>query len=561
MKWIKRRPECKTIKDVVLANVGMSEADFLSPTKNYFINGLTEAATVIKKAMSKGEKITLVADYDADGVCSGTILKLVFDALGYNLNVRIPRRFSEGYGISEKIIDEIDSGLLITADNGIAAPDAIQKAKDKGLTVIVTDHHLPGEKLPPADIIIDPNAIPASAAFNGYCGAGIVYKLAIELLGKDHKIIPKLVSLAAIATVADVMPLIEENRLIVAAGLVQMVTYEGRTTGLGALLEVCEMDRVITEKNIAFKIAPIINAASRMADNGAETSYNLLSFNGKLETARDMALALYEINERRKEEKDAGLKSLEKTIVNNCLFGDCPLCVYSPGLSEGLIGIYAGSLAEKYKVPCFVFTDAEEPGVLKGSGRSYGGVHLKNLLDSVSDVLYKYGGHAEAAGVSVLKENYETMAERMHEILSENTIKSDDTVFYDLELSVDEIPKAIAELREYAPYGEGNPEIVFKIQDFMLSPGYTGYYRTMGTDDRHIKLLGVGVSALGFDMTQKYLDMGEPKVLNIVGMLSQNYFMGRYDTQIELLDMADANRKTQKTEMASLLSKMAKERY
>ena len=563
MNWVKRRPECKTIKDVVLANTGLSEEEFLHPKSEFRIDRLDEAADMIRTFVSENKSITIVGDYDADGICASSILYLAIKALGVEPVVRLPRRFSEGYGLSEKIVDEIPEGLLITVDNGIAAVDAIQKAKDKGLTVLLTDHHLPLEsgEIPNADIVIDPNAIENSADFNSYCGAGIAYKLAIKLIGENHKFSPKLLSMAAIATIADVMPLISENRLIVKKGLESMVGYAGRTTGLGALLKACDMDKFITEKNIAFKIAPILNAPGRMYDDGAMMSFDLLTFNSRIDVAEGKATDLIDINEERKEAKAAGLEKLHQNIDDNCLMGDYPLCIYEPCLPEGLVGIFAGSLAEEFKVPCFVFTDADEKGVIKGSGRTYGDVHLKELLDANSSLLLKYGGHAEAAGVSLLAENFEAMKEAFAATVIVPDTSDTDIVYYDLEVSENNIAATIEALKEFAPFGQGNPEIVFRINDYMLSPGYGGYYRTMGSDGQTIKFFGSELEAVGFGMLQKYLDLKEPKILNFVGMLSINFFRGVAKSQIELLDFNDANKEIKKTSFANLLAKKAETRY
>ena len=281
--WVQKNPEHKTIKDVVLANTGMTEDELLIPKEHYHIDRLDEAAEIIKATAKTDTPISVVADYDADGICAAAVMWMLLRELGVKPKIRIPRRFSEGYGLSENIIDELEPGLLITVDNGIVAHAAIQKAKEKGFYVIVTDHHLSdGISLPNADVIIDPNAIPGSADFNGYCGAGIAYKLAVEILGKDHPLVPVLLSFAAIATVADVMPLIHENRFIVKDGLESM-TGKGRTIGLLALLERCGFESYITAKDIGFKIAPVLNAPGRLEDDGAMKSLRQLVFNGGID--------------------------------------------------------------------------------------------------------------------------------------------------------------------------------------------------------------------------------------------------------------------------------------
>ena len=542
MKWIKRDSACKTIQDVVLRNTPA----FSRKNDVYTVKEMNNAVAVLKQFIANGRPIALVGDYDVDGICAASIIFLAITSLGGNVKVRLPRRFSEGFGLSEKIVGEISEGLLITVDNGIAAIEAVQKAKDKGLTVIITDHHLRSEsgELPNADIIIDPNAVPDSADFTGYCGAGIAYKLAALLLGEGNALLPKLLSLAAIATVADVVPLVEENHSIVRNGLAAMLTEEGRTVGLGALLEVCQMDKFITAKDIAFKIAPIINASGRLHDDGANIPFALLTFEGSHDAAINMAQSINETNEQRKAIKTREMAVIHETIENELLEREVPLCVYVPGLSEGLMGIYAGELVERYKVPSLVFTDSEDPDIIKGSGRSCGGVHLKNLLDSCSDLLYKYGGHAEAAGVSVERNNFETMKNRLMKCIGSVPKVNDNILYYDLDITVDKIQDAIREMERFAPYGEGNPEIVFRLLNFDLVERFGSCYKTMGSNGNSIRLFGKDVVAVGFGMTERYIAINKPQKVNLVGTLSLNYYQGKTNVQIEIIDIKDVDDKT-----------------
>lgn len=558
----KRRTECNSILDVVLANTEKTTSDFFEyQTKDYQINDMDKAVKLIRNALFDDEKITVVGDYDADGITSSAILKLLFDTLGSQITVRLPRRFSEGYGLSEKIIDEIDRGLLITVDNGIVAVDAIAKAKEKGLTVIVVDHHLGLEDgtLPNADVIIDPNAIPNSATFSSYCGAGLSYKLAESLLGPTHPMMKKITSLAAIGTIADVMPLIEENRLIVERGLKYMTTDTGRTAGLGALLTECNIEKHLVAKDVGFKIGPIINAPGRLFDDGAMRSYELLSFDGYWKHAVDFAKLLVEYNDTRKKLAVEGTKKVEENIVKNCLVGDAPMTIYEPGLPEGLVGIFAGRIAEKYKTPCIILTDSEDADIIKGSARSYGGVHLKNILDAHSDLLVKYGGHAEAAGLSLKRCDFEEFSRVIQEGVTVE-IPDVDEVIYDLEINASEIPETISELDKYAPYGEGNPEIVFLIKDIDLYPGPRGFYNVMGDNGQHLKLYGRHAEIVGFDLSEKYISEGEPRKVSVVGSISKNTWHAKITPQIECVDFCAENTTVQSTPLAALLAKMGSER-
>lgn len=562
MKKTKRRTECNSVLDVVLANTGKTTSNFFDyQTKKYEIDKLNEAVSLIRCALFDDDVVTVVGDYDADGITSSAILKLLFDTLGAKITIRLPRRFSEGYGLSEKIIDEIDSGLLITVDNGIVAIDAIKKAKDKGLKVIVIDHHLGLEDgtLPDADVVIDPNAIPNSATFNSYCGAGLSYKLAEAFLGITHPMMKKITSLAAIGTIADVMPLIEENRLIVENGLKYMTTDTGRTAGLGALLTEYNIEKHLIAKDIGFKIGPAINAPGRLFDDGAMMSLNLLSFDGYWKHATAYAKQLVECNNNRKKLAAEGTAKVEKNIEKNGLAGNVPMAIYEPGLPEGLVGIFAGRIAEKYKTPCIILTDSEDSEILKGSARSYGDVHLKNILDAHAELLTKYGGHAEAAGLSLEKKNFEEFARVIQEGV-EMKLPDMDEIIYDLEITADDIPSVIQELDKYAPYGEGNPEVVFSITNVDLFPGPRGFFDTMGDEKQHLKLYAKSAEIIAFDASQKYFEEKEPRRISLVGSVSKNTWHAKITPQIECIDFEAVEIPVQSTPLAALLAKMGSER-
>jgi single-stranded-DNA-specific exonuclease len=550
----KRRANCKTIKEVVLANTGLTEENFLNTKKEYFIKDLDIAAKILSDAGNNGELITIVGDYDCDGVCASSILSLTFKVLNWKHVVRLPKRFSEGYGLSDDIVDEINKGVLITVDNGITAFEAIEKAKAKGLTVIVTDHHLPDAdiNIPNADVVINPNALPNTATFNSYCGAGIAYKLAIELLGKNHPLIHKLKSLAAIATVADVMPLIEENRLIVKEGLKTMLTKDGQTSGLRAILGECKQEKYFSAKNVAFKLAPMINAPGRLQDNGANISFDALTYDGDYVTSIRKATILTEINNKRKSLKEKYLKILLEKIQKENLENNRPLIVYEENIPEGLVGILAGQLAEQFATPTFVFTNGEEDNVAKGSGRTFGDVHLKSLLDKYSWVLLNYGGHAEAAGVSVSIDNIDTLRDVLSNELQDTQVNTDDTLYYDLKIDAKQIDIAIKNLETYEPFGQGNPEIVFYLKNFIVAD------HKYLQDGKTIKLINAEGEAIGFDLGSDYKKMGEPKVVDIVGTLGKNCFLNSIKNQVEILKIIPPVNDIQLTPMAQQLAEMAK---
>lgn len=563
----KKKNSYTELEDVVLNNSGLSKEDFFAENSNrkYEIYSLEPALKIIVDFLKKKKPITIVGDYDADGITASSILYLLFKAFGVTPKVRLPKRLSEGFGLSTKIVDEIDEGLLITVDNGIVAFDAIKKAKEKGLTVIITDHHLLDDsgEVPMADAIVNPH-IPGTADFADYCGAGIAYKIAEKLLVKYPKYLDRLAGIAAIGTIADVMPLVHDNRIIVKKGLKALVNPQTRTSGMSALLELCNLDEVIVAENVAFKIGPILNAPGRLLDDGAMESFLVISYEGGMDNARTMAEILNNHNERRKELSKTYTEKIMLNIAENNLVGKAPMCIYEPNVPEGLVGIIAGRVAEEFQAPCFMFTNSSDPQVLKASGRSAKGVDLKAILDANADCFTRYGGHEAAAGVSVEKARFKEMDTRLQETVAEHypdlDKERDSTLYYDLEIDASEVEDVIQELEKYAPFGQGNPKPVFLVKNFTLYPRNGKLYRSMGDQDQHIKMFGNDVDALGFDKTMIYTEQNEPRNLNFIATLSTNYFMGKSTPQVEFEEFED-NSKSKKSKLALLLEERANERY
>lgn len=592
MKAQKKGNETK-IEEIILKNTGYDNVeDFLNGQPKYDIKYLKEVADEIKRNIINGTPITIVGDYDVDGITASSIMLMALQSLGANVKVRLPYRISEGFGLSEKIVNEIDEGLIITVDNGIAAIDAVKKAKEKGLEVIVTDHHLPNADgiLPDADYLIDAH-LPNTADYADYCGAGIAYKLAEQLID-DKNLLNKLSCFAALGTVSDVMPLNEDNRNIVKLGLENMVTPSNRTLGLELMLARNYCDEFMTTVDIGFKMGPLINAAGRLLDTGAikplqvltqdltneekntlkdiekkidyKSPYNISfmnniinlrkkydltrirSFSGfkslseedwkafkriakRIYSIQDQVEELIELNNKRKQLVDECIARFEKQIAENEMQNDFPLVLYEPNFLtgeetiEGIMGIIAGKLAEKYNTPCFAFTDAEEPGILKGSARTARMVHLKELLDKTPDEFYKYGGHAEAAGISVEKAKLDSI----RQTLMSNCVEplgyvKDDTIYYDLEIDVTDLPKVLEELDKFEPYGEANPKIVFKIKNFEITPTeeIPSGLKYSGADSKYVKILGNKVAAFGD--TEKYLECIADQLLFEISKFSNN---------------------------------------
>lgn len=564
MKWKQKNPGLSTIRDVVLENnPGIEEDELLDDKAIYEVHDIEKVINILTRANLENIFVTVVGDYDVDGVTSSTEWDIILTKLGIRHRIRLPKRHTEGYGLNVNIIDEINEGILITVDNGIAALDAIKKAKDKGLYVIVVDHHQPVVNdeglaiLPAADIIIDPHAIPGQADFQYYCGAGLTYKIAEVLFKEDEFMLNRLSCFAAIGTVADVVDLKKDNRKIVKKGLKNLLVCKYRTTGLGKLMEQCYINKRITADDIGYSIGPAINACGRLgppiAPKEADQSREVITFNGSLSTAEDMAKDMIEVNRERQRQVKAADKKAEDEIEAGLMFGDVPLIVYIPDINEGLIGIIAGHLTEKYNVPSIVFTDSHKDiTVLKGSGRSSGGINLKALLDLCKKDLLGYGGHPGAAGVSIKKENLDIFRDHMMENIGEYSFEAEE-LMYDLEIEESDIESTIAELDKYGPYGHGNPEPVFLIKNYHLYPKENSMFKVSGSEHEHVRFFGLSTYANAFFMNQKYIEIGQPKHMHIIGTLDTSFFNGTVSYGLKVLDMEaisePAKRRTSLAEM------------
>ena len=528
MAW-KKRGNARNITEVIkeISRLSLEEVSNPAPISSLSIMGMEEAADILLHAIESKSPITIVGDYDADGITSTAILWHVLRYLDVTPRTRLPKRYSEGYGLSMRVVDEIDSGVVITVDNGIAALEQVKAAKRKGLTVIVLDHHLPGNELPEADIVVDPHIAPEQSGFSDYCGAGLSYKMA-QLLIDDDDFLRKMEALAAIGTVADVMPLIGDNRIIVKEGL-QCINQHDLPVGLLALINAVGA-RKVDEQTIGFTIGPLLNAPGRLRDDGAMESLQLLITEDYAE-AEAKAFALIETNNMRKDLLKKGMERAYEILHREEKENVNPICIYDPELLAGLAGLVAGRLAEEYKTPTIVLTKTED-GQMKGSGRSYGDIHLKYLLDDVCGYLSHYGGHAGAAGLSLIAEHFEDFRCALEEHMKEYTRPDGTEFFYDLEATVAELPRIMEDLKRYAPFGEANPRPVIKIDNIILLPQAGKLYRTMGDHEEHIQLLGKDFSVIGFNMTEEYVRQGKPEIINVIGYLTSTNF--RREEQLEL---------------------------
>lgn len=441
------------------------------------LKGMDQAVAVIKRAVAERRKIRVIGDYDIDGVCATCILVRAFRSLGAEVDMAIPHRIKDGYGLNDHLIEQAAAEqveLIVTCDNGIAAEQQIELAHRLGMQVVVTDHHevpfaesgAEGEReyhLPSAEAVVDPKQPGETYPFSGICGAVVAWKLAWAL-GIDKRLLDALLEPAAFATVGDVMELQDENRIIVKEGLQRI----RRTThpGLRALIEVNGLDmRKVEAYHIGFVLGPCVNASGRLESAELSLKLWLEEDYGK---AVPMAAELKNLNDSRKEMTEAGVKQAVELLERRGL--DKVLILYLPNCHESLAGIIAGRVRERYHRPAIVLTDAEE-GV-KGSGRSIEEYDMFAGLSACRDLFEKFGGHKMAAGLSLAKDNIEELRRRLNEncLLTEEDFTP--KVHIDIALPFSYVSEGfIQELELLAPFGTGNPKPVFAQKNVLLRSG------------------------------------------------------------------------------------------
>lgn len=415
-------------------------------------------------------KVAISSDFDCDGIFSAIILKKGLEKIGIQSRIYTPDRVAEGYGVNRRIVDEAvaaGAGILLTCDNGIAAKEEIQYAKEHGMIVIVTDHHEVQEELPPADAIVDHKQKDCSYPFKGLCGAGVAFQLVGALYEKegissDER--EELLEYAAIATVADVMELQGENRGLVKSGLVALA--HTKNIGLRALLEVQELTgRDIEAYHIGFIIGPCFNATGRI--DTVTKAFELLEETNK-EKARILARQLKEINDTRKQMTEEAAKEAFELLEKNEKEENPVHIILLPDCHESLVGIVAGRIKEEYHHPAIVFCPVGD-GLVKGSGRSIESYHMFEKLMECKDLMVRFGGHKMAAGMTLKEENLPELERRLND--SAGLTKEDfcPELWVDAPLPVQYISeKLIEELELLEPFGVGNPKPVFAEQHFHI---------------------------------------------------------------------------------------------
>lgn len=509
---------------------------------------IRKAAEILKEKIATGKVIRVIGDYDVDGICSTYILVEALRRMGAKVNAAIPHRIKDGYGLNDNLIEEAHADgidTILTCDNGIAALSQVERAKDLGMTVIITDHHeVPFTeqedgtrlyKMPPADAVVDPKREDNRYPFPGVCGAVVAWKLVHLLCPENSDFLRKeLLQVAALATVCDVMELQDENRIIVREGLKQMNTAP--IPGLRALVEAAGLqEKKLSAYHLGFVIGPCLNATGRLDTAGRAL---------ELLQARDRAIAapiaqeLRDLNESRKEMTKEGVeeavelaqKQLEQTGKL-----DSVLVIYLPELHESLAGIVAGRIREKYTRPVFVLTDGQEE--VKGSGRSIAGYDMYGEMTRCGDLFLKYGGHKMAAGLSIPREKVEEFRERMNRNCLLTEAELIDKVYIDAAMPfayADE--QLVGEFEKLEPFGNGNSKPLFAQKNVQVyQPQIFGRQRNV----LKCKLVdGNGTERQGvyFGETEEFMEFLETHAGMPISVLYQptiNSYRG--DSHIELI--------------------------
>lgn len=519
-----------------------SRKDFYSP---WLLKDMEKAVAILQEKIENRNRnrIRIIGDYDIDGVMSTYILLESLRGLGCDVDMMIPNRITDGYGINEHLIEQAwqeGRDTIITCDNGIAAVTQIRKAKDLGMTVIVTDHHevpfedLEGgrkEILPPADAIVNPKQKACSYPFAGLCGAVVAMKVMealYEKMAPEVDLVDKMLPFAGIATIGDVMDLQDENRILVKEGLQRL--HHTTNLGLQELIRVNNLEpENISPYHIGFILGPCLNASGRL--DTAKRALQLLLADSR-EEAAVLAGDLKNLNESRKEMTAQGLEKAIEQVESTSMLEDTVLVVFLPECHESLAGIIAGRLRERYHKPSFVLTRGEE-GV-KGSGRSIESYSMYEKLCECKEYLTKFGGHPMAAGLSLEEENVERFRRKLNEqsgLTEEDLVEK---VTIDVPMPIHYIRKdLVQELSLLEPFGKGNEKPLFAQKNLWISQ-----MRVFGKNRNVVKMRltdenGYPMDGVYFGNGDEFAEEGRGKrKISIVYYPDINMYQGRESLQV-----------------------------
>lgn len=509
------------------------------PEDPFMLKDMEKAVEIINEAVESCQKICIYGDYDCDGITSTVMLYSYLECLGADVFYYIPER-SEGYGLNSEAVNKIsESGteLIITVDNGISAFEEAKLIKELGMSLVITDHHQPGETLPQADAIVNPHRKDCGSSFKYLCGAGVVLKLIAALDGGDYDMaIEQFGDLAAVGTVADIVTLTGENRFIVETGLRLIKNTENcgliELMRVAGLIDENEQYKDIVSNSVAFMLAPRINAAGRF---GSPLQAVELLLCDDPEEAHELALELDLLNKKRKEEEQNIINEIYEYIDKNPSILSQRVLVFSgDGWHHGVIGIAASRIVERFDKPCFIIT--REGDTSRGSARAFGDFSVFGCLTACSDVLSRFGGHQGAGGFSLLTADVEKFSEQIqkyahdnHENMPLNTLKAE-KVIMPQEITVANIES----LKLLEPFGEGNRQPVFAvigavIQDII--PMSAGAHTKL-----HLKYGGISLFAPMFNTRAETLPFTRGEVWDFMVMLEINEYKGMKSINLRICD-------------------------
>jgi single-stranded-DNA-specific exonuclease len=536
------------IAATLLANrciTDIQEAErFFNPTLEhlhdpFLMKDMDKAVARIMQAIAGQEKILIYGDYDVDGTTSTVILKKALRLIGANVSYYIPERLKDGYGLREDAMDMAKTHgvqLIISVDTGIRAQQVVAYANSLGLDIIITDHHLPEEGLPQAKAVLNPKRPDCHYPEKNLAGVGVAFKLAQALLMKTDKayLVESFVKIAAIGTIADIVPLTGENRVIAKYGLAGL--RQPKNFGLRALLEVVGLDsnKAISGSDVGFKIGPRINAVGRMA--GASAAVDLFDA-PDLPKALELAHAMNVQNAARQQtEAETLTQALEQIETHAELQNAHVAVIAGKGWHRGVIGIVASKVVERLHRPTLIIS--VEDGIGHGSGRSIPAFHLLNGLESCGELFERFGGHSHAAGVTIRAENIDELRRRLN-AYAQTVLSSEDLiplVPIDYELSLKQATLETLEIiNRLEPFGSGNPQPTF------ATYGVQVVERPRILKDKHLKLkvmqAGRWVECIWWGAVERAPEIFAGDTVSIAYNLSENNYNNNKQIQLVLKDL------------------------
>ena len=529
----------------ILVNRGITEKEdirlFLEPTRNDFhnpflITDMKIAVDRIIKAIENQEKITIYGDYDVDGITSITVLKSFLQDRGLEVNSYIPNRLNEGYGLNKEAVKKIVNDgceLMITVDCGISAIEEIDYANSLGIETIVTDHHEPGNNLPKALAVIDNKRKDSKYPFRELAGVGVVFKL-IQAISQTLNIKEeeylKYLDIVCVGTISDIVPLVNENRVIAKLGL--MLINQTRNIGLASILKSSGY-RKIDSNTISFGVAPRINACGRMGK--AEEALELL-LSKNINNANELTKKLNQYNLTRQETERKIFENAIKQIEKEHLDNNKTIIVGGENWHHGVIGIVSSKITEMYFKPSILLS-FEEDGIGKGSGRSIPGFDLHEALTKCTYTIEKFGGHSMAVGITIKKENFTKFRQEFEQIAENANIdKIIPIIQVDSKIDLKDVNKDMIEsLKQLEPFGEGNRMPIFSFKNLKIDS-----IRAL-TEGKHLKLTlkdnNTIINAIGFNLGNLSEEYRIGDKIDVAGVLEINSFNGVDSMQINIKDI------------------------